>query len=80
MVEPEQLDAQVEAVAAALLAGGPLAQAASADLIRAVANRPVTAELIDETAHRIAQLRATPEAKEGLTAFLEKRSPAWIKN
>lgn len=80
VVEPEQLDEQVGAIAAALLAGGPLAQAAAADLIRAVANRPVTAELIDDTAHRIAQLRATPEAREGLTAFLEKRTPAWTKN
>jgi len=80
VVAPEQLDEQVGAIVAALLAGGPLAQAASADLIRAVANRPLSAELIDETAQRIAQLRATPEAREGLTAFLEKRTPAWIRN
>ncbi len=77
VAEPEQLDAQVEAIVASLMTGGPQAQAAATALIRAVTNRPVTAELIDETAHRIAQLRATPEAREGLTAFLEKRAPAW---
>jgi methylglutaconyl-CoA hydratase len=77
VAEPEQLDAQVEAIVASLMTGGPQAQAASTALIRAVANRPVTAELIDETAHRIAQLRATSEAREGLSAFLEKRAPAW---
>jgi methylglutaconyl-CoA hydratase len=77
VAEPEQLDAQVEAIVTALLTGGPQAQAAATALIRAVANRPVTAELIDDTAHRIAQLRATPEAQEGLAAFLEKRAPAW---
>ncbi|MEF7613364.1 enoyl-CoA hydratase/isomerase family protein [Aquincola sp. MAHUQ-54] len=77
VAEPEQLDAAVQAIVDALLAGGPKAQAASTALIRAVANRPVTAELIEDTARRIAELRATPEAKEGLSAFLEKRAPSW---
>ncbi len=74
---PEALDAAVQAIVDALLAGGPLAQAAATDLIRAVANRPVDDELVEDTARRIATLRATPEAKEGLSAFLDKRPPAW---
>ncbi|MCR5868449.1 enoyl-CoA hydratase/isomerase family protein [Aquincola sp. J276] len=77
VAEPEQLDAAVQAVVDALLAGGPKAQAASKALIRAVAHRPVEAALIEDTARRIAELRATPEAKEGLGAFLDKRAPAW---
>ncbi|MFN6995245.1 MAG: enoyl-CoA hydratase/isomerase family protein [Aquincola tertiaricarbonis] len=77
VAEPEQLDAAVQAVVDALLAGGPKAQAASKALIRAVAHRPVDAALIEDTARRIAELRATPEAKEGLGAFLDKRAPAW---
>lgn len=77
VAEPEQLDAAVQSVVDALLAGGPKAQAASKALIRAVAHRPVDAALIDDTARRIAELRATPEAKEGLGAFLDKRAPAW---
>ena len=28
--------------------------------------------------HRIAHLRATPEAREGISAFLDKRQPNWI--
>lgn len=79
VVAPEGLDAAVQAVVDALLAGGPLAQAAATDLIRAVANRPVDAEVIEDTARRIAELRATSEAKEGLSAFLEKRSPRWTQ-
>lgn len=79
VAELEQLDAQVEAIVTSLLSGGPQAQAAATELIRAVANRPVSAELIDDTAQRIAQLRATPEAQEGLAAFLEKRAPVWIQ-
>lgn len=77
VAEPEHLDAQVEAIVTSLLSGAPQAQAAATALIRAVADRPITAALIDDTAQRIAQLRATPEAQEGLAAFLEKRAPAW---
>ena len=77
-VEPEQLDAKVQEVVAALLTGGPCAQAAAKDLIRAVANQPINHTLVEDTAHRIAHLRATPEAREGIVAFLDKRSPAWI--
>jgi methylglutaconyl-CoA hydratase len=72
------LDPQIEAIVEALLAGGPNAQAAATDLIRAVANKPVTDEVVDDTARRIATLRATPEAREGLSAFLGKRQPAWM--
>lgn len=75
---PEQLDATVEQVVGALLAGGPNAQAAAKDLIRGLAHRPVTDDLVEDTALRIAALRATPEALEGIGAFLQKRRAAWV--
>ena len=71
------LDAAVAALVGAILQGGPLAQAAAKDLIRAVAHRPVSDALRDDTARRIAAQRATAEAKEGLCAFLDKRPPGW---
>jgi methylglutaconyl-CoA hydratase len=77
-VEAEQLDARVKEIVGALLQGGPLSQAAAKQLIRAVNHQPVNDTLVEDTAHRIAHLRATPEAREGIAAFLEKRSPAWI--
>lgn len=77
VAEPEALDAKLQDVIDALLAGGPLAQAASTELIRAVAHRDVDDEVVEDTARRIAMLRATPEAREGLSAFLEKRPAAW---
>lgn len=77
VAEHEALDQRVEQIVEALLAGGPLAQAAATELIRAVANRPVDDALVEDTARRIATLRATPEAREGLGAFLDKRPPAW---
>jgi methylglutaconyl-CoA hydratase len=77
-VEPDQLDAKVQEIVTALLQGGPLAQAAAKDLIRAVDHQPVNDILVEDTAHRIAHLRATQEAREGIAAFLDKRSPTWI--
>jgi len=78
VVAPEQLDTKVQEIVDALLQGGPLAQSAAKNLIRAVDGQMVNETLVEETAHRIAHLRATPEAREGIAAFLEKRSPAWI--
>ena len=79
-VDPEHLDAKVQEVVSALLQGGPLAQAAAKDLIRAVSNQPINDHVVEDTAHRIAHLRATPEAREGISAFLEKRSPDWASS
>ncbi len=78
VVEPEALDAKVAEVVAALLVGGPKSQAAAKDLIRAVADQPVSDAVVEDTARRIAELRATPEAKEGLAAFLDKRPAVWV--
>ncbi|MBK7647494.1 MAG: enoyl-CoA hydratase/isomerase family protein [Betaproteobacteria bacterium] len=77
-VEPEQLDAKISDIVDSLLQGGPLSQAAAKDLIRTVNGRPINDTLVDDTAHRIAHLRATPEAREGIAAFLDKRQPNWI--
>lgn len=74
---PERFDEQVQQLIQALLAGGPKAQAAATDLIRAVANQPIDDALVDDTACRIGRLRATPEAREGVAAFLDKRAPTW---
>ena len=51
--------------------------AASKALIRETAG-PVTEAMREDTASRIAAIRATDEAKEGRAAFFEKRKPAWI--
>ena len=78
VVEEEALDAKIDEVVQALLSGGPKAQAAAKELIDAVADRPLTPEVLEDTAQRIARLRATEEAREGLSAFLEKRPAAWV--
>ena len=73
----DALDQTVEAVIGELFGSGPEAVRATKALIRDLGGLPISADVIDETAKRIAALRATPEAKEGLGAFLEKRTPSW---
>lgn len=77
-VRAEELDARVDTLAGDLLAGAPPAQEAAKHLIDAVAHQPITAGLIDDTARRIAHIRAQSEAREGLNAFLEKRPASWV--
>lgn len=72
------LDEKVGEIVDALIACGPAAQKEAKDLIRAVAGRPVTSELIQDTAERIARVRASPEGREGVAAFLEKRRASWV--
>ncbi len=76
--EPDQLDARLEIIVNELLLGAPAAQSAAKNLIEEIAGRPVTRNLMEETAVRIADIRADAEAVEGLSAFLEKRSPDWV--
>jgi methylglutaconyl-CoA hydratase len=57
---------------------GPAAQAECKALIRAVAQGPAYASMIADTARRIARVRASPEAREGVAAFLGKRKASWV--
>ena len=77
LVEETQLDDALRTIVDHLLKGGPKAQGAAKDLIASVANRPIDRRLVEDTAERIARIRVTPEGKEGIAAFLEKRAPGW---
>ena len=74
----EKLDADIGEILKHLVAGGPSALARIKDLIRRVSSGPVDDAMIDDTAQRIAEIRVSPEGKEGIASFLEKRKPAWI--
>lgn len=78
IVDEDQLTAAVGHMLAHLHTSGPQAVAAIKRLIPVSAHAPLGAAIVDETARRIAEVRATPEAQEGLSAFLEKRKPAWV--
>jgi methylglutaconyl-CoA hydratase len=74
----DQLDTALKSILDNLLAGAPNAQHAAKNLIDAVAHQPITLDLIENTAVRIATIRSEPEAREGLSAFLEKRPANWV--
>lgn len=76
--DEDHLDAKRDEIIAALLQGGPHAQAAARDLIGAVAHKPVDDAVLKDTAARIADIRVSDEGQEGLQAFLGKRKPAWV--
>ena len=77
LVEKESLDKSIDDLLTHLLAGGPEAMTKIKDLIRAVSTRPVDDALVADTARRIAEIRVSPEGKEGISSFLEKRKPSW---
>jgi len=77
LVSPSDIDEAIEDLVNHLLAGGPEAHAKIKDLIRAVAGRPVDDALVADTAKRIAEIRVSPEGKEGIASFLEKRKASW---
>lgn len=79
VVNADQLDEAVETILKEILKGGSAAQAAAKKLVADVAFKPITELLIEETAQRITDIRASDEGKEGLNAFLQKRAPGWIK-
>ena len=77
LVSPSDIDEAIEDLVNHLLAGGPEAHAKIKDLIRAVAGRAVDDALVADTAKRIAEIRVSPEGKEGIASFLEKRKASW---
>lgn len=77
VVDDTELDEQIAHVVNRLLRGSPPALAVSMELIRDFAYTTPSHAVMVDTAERIAHLRATEEAREGLNAFLEKRSPRW---
>ncbi|PXX28650.1 MULTISPECIES: enoyl-CoA hydratase/isomerase family protein [Burkholderia] len=76
-VPADALDETIAKLAATLVANGPDAVRACKRLVADVAGRALDATLIEQTADWIARTRAGAEAREGIAAFLEKRTPSW---
>lgn len=63
-----------------LLNNSPAALRSAKELMAVVHNQPINQQLIDSTSERIAAIRVSAEGQEGLTAFLQKRTPAWVRS
>ena len=78
VVPESNLGASRDRMIDALLLGAPGAQRDAKSLIRLCERHPIDADLMKETARRLAERRASSEGREGLNAFIEKRPPAWL--
>ena len=77
VVSADALDTKVAEIAGLLVANGPAAVRACKQLVKDVAGRSIDAALREDTARRIADIRASSEGREGVQAFLTKREPSW---
>jgi methylglutaconyl-CoA hydratase len=74
----DTLDAKVDEIVASLVANGPMAVRACKRVVQDVAGIPITEALREETARRIADIRASDEGRDGVQSFLQKRKPSWL--
>lgn len=71
-----ELDARLQGLLGWLLRASPNAVREAKVLIRRTARLPLE-KRIPITIETLARVRSSPEGREGLTAFLEKRPPSW---
>lgn len=72
-----ELDGEAENWISNLLLNSPQAMQASKDLLREVGPGALSPALRRYTENAIARIRVSAEGQEGLSAFLNKRTPAW---
>ncbi len=73
------LETQVGHIVTQLLQNGPAAMTAIKELIFSLQGRSFDKTVVRETAEGIAGIRASDEGKEGISAFLDKRKPNWVR-
>jgi methylglutaconyl-CoA hydratase len=78
VMKARELDAELERQARVLLSASPAALASTKRLLADVVEAPMDDVLLAATAKCIADARVSPEGREGIAAFLEKRSPGWF--
>lgn len=74
----DAMNARCQEMLQQLSQNGPEAMKAAKDLVFAVSHKAIDSQVIDDTAHRIADIRVGKEGQEGLSAFLNKRRANWI--
>jgi enoyl-CoA hydratase/carnithine racemase len=75
-VPPEKLDAEVAMTLKLLAAKSPIGIKLGKEAFYAMADMPFE-DALDFLSQKIAEVAATEDAKEGITAFLEKRPPVY---
>ena len=75
-VPSEKLDVEVEKVLRSLVSKSPIGMKIGKEAFYAMADMPFE-EAVDFLAGKIAQVAATQDAAEGITAYIEKRKPVF---
>ena len=75
---PEELDGKVNEILGALMLTSQHAVAEAKRLVRDLTARTIDDALVTDTAQRIADIRITQDAREGVRSFLDKRKPRWV--
>ena len=78
MADTDALDAKVAELTSALCANGPAAVRACKSLVLDLAEAELTETTRDDTARRIADIRASAEGKAGVQSFLNKTPAPWL--
>jgi methylglutaconyl-CoA hydratase len=78
VVTAAELDGKVAELAKALVNAGPEAVKLCKKLVQDVAGQDITPSLIRMTVEGIADIRVSPEGREGVQSFLQKRKPNWL--
>lgn len=76
-VPADQLDAKVAEIVGDLVLGGPLALAASKQLVNDVPHMPFD-QALAWTSKLSSSLFESDEGQEGMKSYLEKRTPRWV--
>jgi methylglutaconyl-CoA hydratase len=79
VVAADALPSAALSLAAAVARGGPAALSTCKRLIGEVGHAPPGPGSAAETARLLAELRAGAEAREGIAAALERRTPSWLR-
>ncbi len=80
VVAEDQLDDTVGRIVHAVASCSPHAVGEAKRLVRDVSGEAIEPHLVADTVRRIAEVRVSPEGREGVAAFLEKRKPSWLSD
>jgi methylglutaconyl-CoA hydratase len=79
VVELEELDAAVGQIVHQLLLNGPQAMREAKALVTRLSAQGVGPEARADAIATLTRIRQTPEGKEGIAAFIDKRTPGWLE-
>lgn len=78
VVNAEKLDETIAQLVKTIVNNSPNAVTEAKWLVDEITNAEIDEEMLSYTAERIAEIRTSPEGREGVASFLEKRKPGWV--